>query len=148
MTVKNLSNSMARSQVTIEVALLGEFAIANGTNEFRLDAALVVLMSPQRREEAVAAVALVAHVSLPWAPLGLHDATGGSFGLCRSLWLTLVDALGEFVAIQRGQQGKGTSAVGAHVLPRVPTVASPWIQYRVVLGQSAKSPLRDTLPSL
>lgn len=50
--------SMFRSNVSIEVGLLREFGLANGTTEFGLDAALVVPMSPKRRAQLVATTAI------------------------------------------------------------------------------------------
>lgn len=47
-----------RPVVSIEVALLREFGGADGAGEAGLDAALVVLVSPQRREEGVGLAAL------------------------------------------------------------------------------------------
>lgn len=51
-------DSMFRSYVTVQIALLREFAFADRTGELGLHAALVLLMPPQRREEGVGAIAL------------------------------------------------------------------------------------------
>lgn len=53
---------MPRLDVPIEVAFLGEPGPANWTAKSRLDAALVVLMPPERREKRVALAAPRAHV--------------------------------------------------------------------------------------
>lgn len=56
---------MLRSHVTVEIALLREPTSADGTDELGLHAALILLMTPQRREKGVNAIALGARVFLP-----------------------------------------------------------------------------------
>lgn len=60
---------MLRSHVTVQVALLREFALTDRAGELGLHAALVLLMPPERREEGVDAIAVGAGVLLLVLPL-------------------------------------------------------------------------------
>lgn len=105
------------SNVSVEVALLGKAEFANGTKEFRLHAALVISMSPERREHGVHAVAIGTTVSLlPSPPLHwrLLDVPRGSE--------RLLAAFEHSVAGERCHQGKSSVAIGADVFPRSPSV--------------------------
>lgn len=101
---------MFRSHVAVQIALLRESASADRTDELGLHAALVLLMTPQRREEGVDAVALRAHVLLLQSLLVVVVQ-----------WLPLVRlaafiALKRFVPHQRGLQGEGPAAIVAEIL--------------------------------
>lgn len=109
---------MHRSDVSIEITLLGESKATNRANEFRLDAALVVPVSPERREHGVDLVAIGAKVLflLPFPFL--------RNGILRRLLdrQRLIAALEHPVTGQRGLQRERSLAIGAQVLSRSPTI--------------------------
>lgn len=107
---------MLGSNVSVEVALLREPGLADGARELGLDAALVVPVPPERRENRVDAIAIGAAVLLLPPPLRLPLLDG----LLRRL-RTFV-ALEDPVAGQRGHQREISVAIGAKVFPGAPAV--------------------------
>lgn len=98
---------MFRSHVTIQIALLGESALADGADEFRLHAALVFLVPPERREKRVHAITLCAHVPLLRLPVVLV------LSLVR---LSTLVALERLMPHQRGFQCERPGAIVAEIL--------------------------------
>lgn len=106
--------SMLYSNVSFEVGLLRKFILANGTTKLGFDTALVVLMSPERREQLVATIAVGASVLfLPSSLLFAQFLPNVLFAHCRS-FVTLKGS----VTFQRGHQRKLSIAIGAQVFPR------------------------------
>lgn len=121
---------MFRSYVTIQIALLGESALTDGTDEFRLHAALVLLVSPERREKRVHAITPYAHVLLLRLPVALV------LGLSLVRLPTLV-ALECLMPQQRGFQSERPAAIVAEILTGTSSAAD---QAVLVRGHRTKAP--------
>lgn len=105
-------SSMFRSHVAVQIALLSESTFANGTDELRLHAALVLLVTPEGGEESVNAITPGAYVLLLRA---------FSLQILRGRTLVRLPALIAFerlVPQQRSFQSKRPAAVVAEILTR------------------------------
>lgn len=128
-----MKESVTSTHVTVVIALLCESCEAKRTGEFRLDAALVILMSPQRSEEAIDFIAFGADVflldfllriSLVVWRRRIHIRSFLRRGLLLDSATLVRDgflvALEDAMSHQRSLNGEFTSAIRADVLLRTP----------------------------
>lgn len=123
-------SSVLSPDVSIEVALLRELRVANGADKSRLDAALVVPVPPEGREDRVLAVAIGTSVFLPPPSVAVRLRVG-------LLRRGLFAALERPVTRQGRHQREISVAVYANVLPGRPSASHAHL---VPQGHRAKVP--------